>query len=49
MGTTIGHERKTNPFVRTGSPEIRRSLEIPLDADGATALGVIREAKNAFR
>jgi len=49
VGTTIGHERKTNPFVRTGSPEIRRSLEIPLDADGATALGVIREAKNAFR
>jgi hydroxyacylglutathione hydrolase len=49
VGTTIVLERETNPFVRTASAEIRKSLAIAVDADESTALGVIREAKNSFK
>ncbi len=49
VGTTIARERETNPFVRTESAEIRRSLGIAYSADSVTALAKIREAKNSFR
>jgi hydroxyacylglutathione hydrolase len=49
MGTTLDDERAVNPFVRVGSPEIRATLGIARDADGATALGAIRAAKDGFR
>jgi hydroxyacylglutathione hydrolase len=49
VGTTIARERETNPFVRVSSPEIRKSLGIDSGADAASALGVIREAKNGFK
>jgi hydroxyacylglutathione hydrolase len=46
--TTMGDELRTNPFLRTGSPEIRASLDIPRAADDAAALAAIRRAKDAF-
>jgi hydroxyacylglutathione hydrolase len=49
VGTTIALEIETNPFVRVASPELRRTLGIDPSADDAAALGVVREAKNAFR
>jgi hydroxyacylglutathione hydrolase len=49
VGTTLDEERATNPFLRVGSPEIRRSLGISADADDVTAFAAIRAAKDAFR
>jgi hydroxyacylglutathione hydrolase len=46
--TTLEREKACNPFLRTSSVEIRRSLGIPSTADDAKALGVIREAKDRF-
>jgi hydroxyacylglutathione hydrolase len=46
---TLEVERATNPFVRVDSAEIRATLRIPMSADGATALGAIRKAKDDFR
>ncbi len=49
VGTTLDDERRTNPFLRVTSPEIRRTLGIAADADAATAFGAIRAAKDSFR
>ncbi|PWA98151.1 glyoxalase 2-4 [Artemisia annua] len=46
--TTLKKEKLCNPFLRTSSREIRRALNIPADASGAEALGVIRQAKDNF-
>jgi hydroxyacylglutathione hydrolase len=46
--TTMADELQTNPFVRTDSKEIRKTLAISPDADDATALGAIRKAKDSF-
>ncbi len=46
--TRIEDELATNPFLRTSSVEIRETLAIPADVDGATALGAIRKAKDSF-
>ena len=46
---TIGDELTYNPFLRVGSPEIRSTLGIPLNASGDEALGAIRRAKDSFR
>ncbi|XP_062173568.1 hydroxyacylglutathione hydrolase 2, mitochondrial-like [Alnus glutinosa] len=46
--TTIKTEKSCNPFLRTSSTEIRRSLKISETADDAEALGVIRQAKDKF-
>jgi hydroxyacylglutathione hydrolase len=44
---TMGEEKATNPFLRTGSAEIRKSLGMA--ADGAVAVfAEIRERKNNF-
>jgi hydroxyacylglutathione hydrolase len=48
MGTTLEEERRTNPFLRVRSPEIRSTLGIPSDADDAAAFAAIRAAKDAF-
>jgi hydroxyacylglutathione hydrolase len=50
VGTTIARERATNPFLRTGSEEIRRHVG-PFDAaaDDVTVLAAIRKAKDGFR
>ncbi|MBN9161758.1 MAG: hydroxyacylglutathione hydrolase [Myxococcales bacterium 68-20] len=49
MGATIADELSYNPFLRTSSPEIRRTLGIPDSASPAEALGAIRKAKDAFK
>ena len=46
---TIGDELSYNPFLRVTSPEIRTRLGIDAGADGATALGAIRRAKDTFK
>jgi hydroxyacylglutathione hydrolase len=48
IGTTLDEERRTNPFLRVRSPEIRATLGIPKDADDAASLGAIRAAKDSF-
>lgn len=49
MGATIADELSYNPFLRTSSPEIRRTLGIPASASPAEALGAIRRAKDVFK
>ncbi|KAJ7947481.1 Hydroxyacylglutathione hydrolase [Quillaja saponaria] len=46
--STLKIEKACNPFLRTSSIEIRRSLDIADTADDAVALGVIRQAKDDF-
>lgn len=48
VGATIGDELQYNPFLRVGSPELRRSLGISPEASPAAALGAIRAAKDRF-
>jgi hydroxyacylglutathione hydrolase len=45
---TLEAELLVNPFLRTGSEEIRKTLGIAAQASGAEALGVIRKAKDSF-
>ena len=44
---TLALEKKTNPFLRPDSPEIRKSLGME-KADTVTVFGEIRERKNNF-
>lgn len=44
---TMGNEVKTNPFMRTRSPEIRKTLNMT-DAGDVAVLGELRERKNNF-
>ena len=46
--TTIGEELKTNPFLRTDSPEIRRNLNM-LEAADAEVFGELRRRKDNFK
>ena len=46
--TTIGEEIKTNPFLRTESPEIRLHLNMPEAAD-AEVFGELRRRKDNFK
>lgn len=45
--STIGAELAANPFLRTGSAEIRRMLEIE-NASDAEVFAALRERKNSF-
>ena len=49
VGTTLADERRTNPFLRVQSAEIRATLGIARDADDVTAFAAIRAAKDSFR
>jgi hydroxyacylglutathione hydrolase len=49
VGTTLEDERDTNPFLRVASPEIRKALGIPADADDVVAFAAVRAAKDSFR
>lgn len=49
VGTTLDEERRTNPFLRVGSPELRRTLGIAPDADDVTAFAAVRAAKDSFK
>ena len=48
IGTTLDEERRTNPFLRVRSPELRATLELAADADDVTAFAAIRSAKDGF-
>jgi hydroxyacylglutathione hydrolase len=45
--STIDLEKRTNPFLRPDSPEIRRTLNMPAASD-AEVFGEIRRRKDAF-
>jgi len=45
--STIGLERRTNPFLRTGSAEIRTTLKLE-DADAVEVFAEIRRRKDSF-
>ena len=45
----MADELTYNPFLRTGSREIRAGLGIADGASPAEALGAIRKAKDSFR
>jgi hydroxyacylglutathione hydrolase len=47
--STMAEELTYNPFLRTQSPEIRKTLGIPESASAAEALGAIRAAKDSFK
>lgn len=47
--STIAEELTYNPFLRTQSPEIRKTLAISDAASPAEALGAIRAAKDSFK
>ena len=49
MGSTIAEELSYNPFLRTTSAEIRKTLGISADASQQDALGAIRKAKDEFK
>lgn len=49
MGSTMGEELAHNPFLRTGSAELRRTLGIAAGASDADALGAVRRAKDTFK
>ena len=46
---TIADELSYNPFLRTGSHEIRKTLGIDPGASAEDALGAIRKAKDSFK
>jgi hydroxyacylglutathione hydrolase len=46
--TTIGEELKTNPFLRTDSPEIRRNLKMET-ASNAEVFAELRRRKDSFK
>jgi len=45
--SSLGLEKKTNPFLRPDSAEIRRSLDLE-DADDVTVFGEMRKRKDSF-
>jgi hydroxyacylglutathione hydrolase len=45
--SSIGLEKKTNPFVRAASPEIRRSLELERASD-VEVFAEMRRRKDEF-
>jgi len=47
--STLGDEKKTNPFLRAFSPEIRVSVGVARDASDVEAFAAIRRAKDGFR
>jgi hydroxyacylglutathione hydrolase len=49
VGTTLDEERRVNPFLRAGSPEIRRTLGVAASDDEVTAFAAVRAAKDCFR
>jgi hydroxyacylglutathione hydrolase len=49
VGTTLDEERRTNPFLRLSSPEIRQVLSIPEASDEVTVFARVRRRKDTFR
>jgi hydroxyacylglutathione hydrolase len=49
MPSTIGEEKKTNPFLRVALPEIRASVNVASNASDVEAFAAVRKAKDGFR
>jgi len=49
VGSLMGDELATNPFMRCQSPEIRRSMKLGADAPDVEVLAALRRAKDSFR
>jgi hydroxyacylglutathione hydrolase len=47
--STVGDEKRTNPFLRTFSPEIRASVGAGADASDVEVFAAVRRAKDEFR
>lgn len=47
--TTMGDERRTNPFLRLREPELRGSLGIGEGVDDVAAFAIVRGRKDLFR
>ena len=46
--STMGRERATNPFLRSGEPALARSVGLPPGTDPGQVFVALRERKNAF-
>jgi hydroxyacylglutathione hydrolase len=49
IGSTLDEERKSNPFLRVRSPELRGALGIPAATDDVAAFAAVRSAKDGFK
>ncbi len=49
VGSPLSEEFQTNPFMRCKSPELRRSLNVDVDAPDVEVLAATRRAKDTFR
>jgi hydroxyacylglutathione hydrolase len=49
VGSTLGEEKKTNPFLRASLPEIRASVHVGASATEVEAFAAVRQAKDSFR
>jgi hydroxyacylglutathione hydrolase len=49
IATTLDDERRTNPFLRTASGEIRGALGLTPGTDDVTVFAAIRRAKDGFK
>jgi hydroxyacylglutathione hydrolase len=47
--STLGAEKKTNPFLRASVPEIRASVGVAREASDVEAFAAVRHAKDGFR
>jgi hydroxyacylglutathione hydrolase len=47
--STIGDEKRTNPFLRASLPEIRERVGIGASASDVEAFAAVRRAKDGFR
>jgi hydroxyacylglutathione hydrolase len=47
--SSLGEEKRTNPFLRASLPEIRASVGVRSDASDVDAFAAVRRAKDGFR
>jgi hydroxyacylglutathione hydrolase len=47
--SSVGEEKRTNPFLRASLPEIRASVGVRSDASDVDAFAAVRRAKDGFR
>jgi hydroxyacylglutathione hydrolase len=47
--STVADEKKMNPFLRAGLPEIRAKVRVSPEADPVEAFAAVRRAKDGFR
>jgi hydroxyacylglutathione hydrolase len=49
VGSKLGEELATNPFLRCKSPAIRASMNLGEDAGDVEVFAALRKAKDTFR